>query len=171
MSAQPERAADEHGMTLAEWERACLNEMAARSRSKRLKGSAGARSRDVRRPRLRVQIMVLAAAIQKAASSRPVMKVPRHDLDIIASGDINACMASLTIRDLEPETKERLRVRAARHGRSMEEEVRVILRSAIAEGPSSPVRLGSAIHGRFEALGGAELELPPREPASGPPRV
>lgn len=33
-----ESAADEHGMTLAEWARACLNEMAARPRSKRLKG-------------------------------------------------------------------------------------------------------------------------------------
>jgi len=79
-------------------------------------------------------------------------------------------MASVTIRDLDPETKERLRIRAARHGRSMEEEVRVILRSALAEGAASPVRLGTAIHTRFRALGGVELELPLREPLREPPK-
>jgi antitoxin FitA len=79
-------------------------------------------------------------------------------------------MAGLTIRDLDTEMKERLRVRAARHGRSMEEEVRVILRSALAEVASSPVRLGTAIHDRFRALGGVELELPPREPMREPPK-
>src|SRR5919197_2178130 len=39
-------------------------------------------------------------------------------------------MASLTIRGLEDELKQRLRIRAARHGRSMEDEARVILRHA-----------------------------------------
>jgi plasmid stability protein len=73
-------------------------------------------------------------------------------------------MPDITIRDLDPETEERLRLRAARHGRSMEEEAREILRSALAERASSPVRLGTAIHDRFRALGGVELELPPREP-------
>ena len=46
----------------------------------------------------------------------------------------------------------------------MEEEVRAILRSAVAEGESGPLRLGTAIHDRFRALGGVDLELPPREP-------
>jgi plasmid stability protein len=80
-------------------------------------------------------------------------------------------MASITIRDLDPETKDRLRVRAARHGRSMEEEVRVILRSTLAEAAADPVRLGDAIHRRFKALGGVELELPPREPMREPPKL
>jgi len=79
-------------------------------------------------------------------------------------------MAAITIRDLDPDTKERLRIRAARHGRSMEEEARTILRAAMAEGASSSVRLGTAIHGRFRALGGVELELPPRELMREPPR-
>jgi plasmid stability protein len=79
-------------------------------------------------------------------------------------------MASVTIRDLDTETKERLRIRAARHGRSMEEEVRVILRSALAEGAASPMRLGTAIHARFRPLGGVELELPLREPMREPPK-
>jgi antitoxin FitA len=78
-------------------------------------------------------------------------------------------MASITIRDLDPETGERLRLRAARHGRSMEEEARVILRSGLAEHASSPVRLGTAIHDRFRTLGGVELELPPRDPMRAPP--
>lgn len=79
-------------------------------------------------------------------------------------------MASITIRDLDPETKERLRIRAARHGRSMEEEVRVLLRSALAEGTAGPTRLGASIQGRFRELGDVRLELPPREPMREPPK-
>ena len=41
-------------------------------------------------------------------------------------------MAVLTIRNIEDSVKERLRVRAATHGRSMEEDARVILRRAVA---------------------------------------
>jgi plasmid stability protein len=73
-------------------------------------------------------------------------------------------MARITIRELGFEIEERLRARAARHGRSMEAEARAILRIALAEGSSSPARLGTTIRRRFEALGGVELELPPREP-------
>lgn len=79
-------------------------------------------------------------------------------------------MASITIRDLEPGLKERLRVRAARHGRSMEEEARVILRAAVVE-RSAPARgLGTAIHRRFKTIGGIDLELPEREAMREPPR-
>ena len=91
-------------------------------------------------------------------------------LDINAGNDISDGMASLTIRDLDPEMKDRLRTRAARHGRSMEEEVRVILRSTLAERASVPGRLGTTIHRRFEALKGVDLELPAREPMREPPR-
>ena len=44
-------------------------------------------------------------------------------------------MATLTIRQLDEKTKTRLRVRAAHHGRSMEEEAREILRSALSSVP------------------------------------
>src|SRR5262249_33281757 len=44
-------------------------------------------------------------------------------------------MPSITIRQLEPELKRQLRLRAARHGRSMEDEARTILREATAEQP------------------------------------
>ncbi|MCF7992614.1 MAG: plasmid stabilization protein [Thiohalocapsa sp.] len=78
-------------------------------------------------------------------------------------------MASITIRNLDDTLKRRLRIRAAEHGRSMEEEAREILRQAIAK-PAAPQNLGEAIHRRFAALGGVELDLPPREPMPDPPR-
>jgi antitoxin FitA len=77
-------------------------------------------------------------------------------------------MGSLTIRNIDDALKRRLRLRAAGHGRSMEEEVREILRMTV--GPS-PVRsdLGQSIHARFAALGGVELDLPARMPMRTPP--
>src|ERR1700676_4933494 len=68
-------------------------------------------------------------------------------------------MAALTIRQLDEKTKTRLRVRAAHHGRSMEEEAREILRSVLTS--SSPIRgnLAEAVHRRFAAFGGVEFEL------------
>lgn len=73
-------------------------------------------------------------------------------------------MASLTIRQLEDTTKRKLRMRAARHGRSMEQEAREILRSALSQPEEPPTDLGKAIHDLFAPLGGVELEIPPREP-------
>jgi len=78
-------------------------------------------------------------------------------------------MATLTIRQLDEKIKTRLRVRAAHHGRSMEEEAREILRSALTA--SSPVRrnLAEAIRRRFAEFGGLELELPSRDAMRQPP--
>ena len=70
-------------------------------------------------------------------------------------------MASLTVRNLDETSKSRLRQQAARHGRSMEEEVRVILSNAIEPSVSSH-GLGSRIKDHFADLGGLELELPQR---------
>jgi plasmid stability protein len=71
-------------------------------------------------------------------------------------------MASLTIRGLDDETHARLRVQAAQHGRSMEAEVRAILREYLT--PTVSGRgLGTRIHERFAALGGVDLELPARD--------
>ncbi len=70
-------------------------------------------------------------------------------------------MATLTIRGLDDATKARLRVRAARHGRSMEAEVRAILDDALPPAPPSG-GLGSRVRARFAALGGVELDLPAR---------
>lgn len=77
--------------------------------------------------------------------------------------------ATLTIRRLDPEVKERLRQRAARHGRSMEAEAREILKQALAARPETGAELYAAIRRRFAPLGGVELDLPPREPGRPPP--
>lgn len=79
-------------------------------------------------------------------------------------------MASITIRNLDDETKERLRVRAAQRRRSMEEEARNILREALETEATVPRNLAAEIHERFSALGGVDLEIPPREPMRDPPQ-
>jgi plasmid stability protein len=80
-------------------------------------------------------------------------------------------MASITIYGLDDAVEEKLRVRAARHGRSLEEEAREILEIEIAAN-EQPGNLGDSIRALFEPLGGFELpEFPgrkdlPREPPS-----
>lgn len=78
-------------------------------------------------------------------------------------------MASLTIRNLDDDLKQRLRVRAAENGHSMEEEMRRILRHALAA-PVAPRNLAASIHARMAPLGGVELEIEPREPMRDPPK-
>ena len=70
-------------------------------------------------------------------------------------------MATLTIRDVDDELKAALRVRAAEHGRSMEAEVREILRAVLSR-PAFGVGMGSRIQQRFSRGKGAEFELPAR---------
>ncbi len=72
-------------------------------------------------------------------------------------------MASITIRNLDDDVKRRLRVRAAEHGRSMEEEARDILRQVVGQ-PSVSRDLGQTIHARFAALGGVDLPSLHRSP-------
>ena len=78
-------------------------------------------------------------------------------------------MASITIRNLDDDTKTALRVQAANNGRSMEEEARQILKTAVSK-PDNRVKLGDSIHRRFAAFGGFDLDLPEREPMHEPPR-
>ena len=63
-------------------------------------------------------------------------------------------MASITIRNLDDDVKTRLRVRAAERGRSMEEEVRVILREAVDAGYATPKDLAKFTRECFASLGG-----------------
>ena len=76
-------------------------------------------------------------------------------------------MAAVSIRNLDDDVKERLRIQAARHGRSMESEVRVILENAVRD-PKQSVGLMQTLVDRFGELGGVELDLPAR---STPPRA
>ncbi len=77
-------------------------------------------------------------------------------------------MASITIRQLPETTKRKLRIRAAKHGRSMEQEAREILKTALKEQEEQPKNLAEAIRRRFAPFGGVELEIPPREPIPEP---
>jgi antitoxin FitA len=79
-------------------------------------------------------------------------------------------MATLTIRNLDAALKERLRVRAAQHGHSMEAEVRDILQDTLNEPERPAVNLYQRIRNRFAPLGGVDFDLPPRELAGEPPR-
>jgi plasmid stability protein len=78
-------------------------------------------------------------------------------------------MATITIRNLDEKTKAKLRVRAAHHNRSMEDEARNILRSALTEDSAASYNLAEAIAKHFQSLGGVELTLPKREPMREPP--
>lgn len=78
-------------------------------------------------------------------------------------------MASITIRRLADATKERLRVRASQHGRSMEEEARQILKVALTGKGAIERNLAESIRRRFAPLGGVELADVPREPMRQPP--
>lgn len=95
---------------------------------------------------------------------------------------INACNAynarmlktaprttTLTIRNIDPAVKERLRVRAARHGHSMEAELRAILAEAVQSEQAAQPNLAEAIRRRFAPLGGVELPQLPEIPIAPPP--
>jgi plasmid stability protein len=69
-------------------------------------------------------------------------------------------MGSITIRNLDDETKQRLRVRAAHRRRSMEDEARNILRETLARDSTTPGNLAEAIFERFKPMGGVDLVNP-----------
>lgn len=70
-------------------------------------------------------------------------------------------MAAVSIRNLDDGVKERLRLRAASHGRSMESEIRAILEEAVADPEERPGMLVTLME-RFGDLGGIDLEVPAR---------
>lgn len=72
-------------------------------------------------------------------------------------------MAAISVRDLDEGVARRLKVRAARHGRSMEAEVRAILTDAVVPEAADRLNLAQAIRERFAAIGGIDLEIPPRQ--------
>jgi plasmid stability protein len=70
-------------------------------------------------------------------------------------------VAALSIRNLDDDVKKRLRIRAAKNGRSMESEIRAILVDAVSD-QSDSADLFEAILDQFAELGGVDLELPAR---------
>ena len=94
---------------------------------------------------------------------------PITDDDRIAVIDSSASMSvmsTLTIRRLPDGVKERLRIRAAEHGRSMEAEARAILEEALPPGPAVDLTWVNAFIAIGEEFGGVELDIPEDEPAS-----
>lgn len=80
-------------------------------------------------------------------------------------------MAGIRIRNLDEVLKSLLRVRAARHGRSMEEEALAILRTALRPEPPQGLNLAGSIRRLVAPLGGVDLALPLREPRRQPPKL
>ncbi len=72
-------------------------------------------------------------------------------------------MNNITISNLDDDIKYRLQKRAEKHGRSLEEEAREILRMALIENHEQPFNLANIIEQRFANLGGFELPEIPRE--------
>jgi plasmid stability protein len=72
-------------------------------------------------------------------------------------------MASITVRNLQTDTKRKLKIRAAMNGRSMEQEAREILKSALAQASKKKTNVAERIREIFGPLGGVELERLPRE--------
>lgn len=71
-------------------------------------------------------------------------------------------MTAISVRDLDDDVAARLKVQAARHGRSMEAEVRAILTDAVTAAEGEGLNLAQTIGQRFAPIGGVELQLPPR---------
>lgn len=77
-------------------------------------------------------------------------------------------MANLTIRNLDDELKSLLRQQAARHGCSMEQEARDILRRAV-QTQAAGQDFAQRIHQRFAGLKADTLPIPKRRAARLPP--
>lgn len=77
-------------------------------------------------------------------------------------------MSVVTVRNLPEETHRALKLRAARHGRSTEAEIREILQQAVH--PEGRVKIGSALAAFGQNFGGLELDVgrdpSPSKPAS-----
>jgi plasmid stability protein len=107
-------------------------------------------------------LLLIAGRFSEGAAS-PILPCAINDCNAIID-----CMASITIRRLPENTKRRLRIRAARNGRSMEQEARELLEAALARVETKPENIGEAIRQIFAPLGGVDLKLPPRGPIRDP---
>jgi plasmid stability protein len=79
-------------------------------------------------------------------------------------------MASLTIRNLDDRLKKKLRMRAARYGRSMEEEARQILATGLSQEATAASNVADAIAAIVDPIGGLQFDVPKRAPVREPPR-
>jgi plasmid stability protein len=80
-------------------------------------------------------------------------------------------LSSLTVRNLDESVKNSLRVRAARHGWSMEQEVRQILQKIVAPEQAAQVSFAERVNSRFSGLQVESLPIPARQIARTPPAI
>ena len=80
-------------------------------------------------------------------------------------------MASITIRRLDDAVKARLRIRAASHGRSMEQKAREILKAGLMSKSAPTLNLAELIRRHIDPVGGVELALPHRDAIREPPNL
>jgi hypothetical protein len=78
-------------------------------------------------------------------------------------GAIIAIMASLTVRNLDASIKTRLKIRAAKNGRSMEEEVRVLIEEAVEPKAATGAGLFQKIHKLVQRHGPLDIRIPVRK--------
>lgn len=78
-------------------------------------------------------------------------------------------MSSITVRNLDESVKAALRQRAARHGWSMEQEVREILRQSVQRQQPQGLSFADRVNQRFQGLGANDLPLAPRQSVRTPP--
>lgn len=74
-------------------------------------------------------------------------------------------MSSITVRNLDESIKTGLRLRAARHGCSVEQEVRQILRQVVMPEQADESSFAERINRRFAGLKADDLPIPARRPA------
>lgn len=72
-------------------------------------------------------------------------------------------MASITVRNLDESVKNSLRLRAARHGWSMEQEIRQILQATVAPEQAGQISFAERVNRRFAGLEVESLPIPPRQ--------
>ena len=80
-------------------------------------------------------------------------------------------MSSITVRNLDEAVKNSLRLRAARHGWSMEQEVRQILQQTVAPEQAQAISFAERINNRFAGLSAESLPIPERQSARTPPAL
>jgi plasmid stability protein len=78
-------------------------------------------------------------------------------------------MASITVRNLDDSVKNSLRLRAARHGWSMEQEIRQILQATVAPEQAGQISFAERVNRRFTGLNVEPLPVPPRQIVRTPP--
>ncbi|MFC7630667.1 hypothetical protein ACFQVB_23365 [Paraburkholderia humisilvae] len=120
----------------------------------------------------RVAIKLDATAPGEGAAVSPARsgwRLHGSSLEFHQPIDGGTTMPSVTINDIDDELEARLRTRASRRGRSIEDEVRDILSAALSEDetPHDPRNLLDVIRSRVEPLGGIELNLPERRKING----